>query len=78
MRPTTLGFYSFCWIVASVVVTLFIVTLSIAIVTAFIAYAQIGTLKLSFDDVIYAVRVGIAGGIPLGAGAWLLAKLKVS
>ncbi|AKH62017.1 MULTISPECIES: hypothetical protein [Photorhabdus] len=78
MKSTIIFPYLLFFLTLSTIASLFIITLLIRFVVGMIAYYQFGEIDFSLNDVIYAVKVGIAGGIPLGIGASILANLKES
>ncbi|MCW7763308.1 hypothetical protein [Photorhabdus luminescens] len=78
MKSTIVFPYLLFFLTLSTIASLFITTLLIRFVVGVIEYYQFGEIDFSLNDVIYAVKVGISGGIPLGIGAWILANLKES
>ncbi|GAA3605265.1 hypothetical protein GCM10023078_35320 [Gibbsiella greigii] len=76
MRPTTVGIYLLFILVAATITSLFVTTLLIRLAVAVLVYYKYGGLSFDLTDVIYSLKVGLSGGIPLGVGAWVLSSMK--
>ena len=76
MKPITISVYLLFVLIAGTVTSLFLTVLLIRLCVGIVAYFQFGQVDFSIADVTYAIKIGVAGGLPLGIGSWLLAKMK--
>jgi len=77
MRPTTINVYLLFVLTAGTITSLFLTIFFIRLCVAIVGYYQFGLVDFGIADVVYAIKTGIAGGLPLGIGSWFFAKMKV-
>ncbi|WP_071822111.1 hypothetical protein [Erwinia billingiae] len=78
MKSTTISIYLLFVLTAGTMTSLFLTVLLIRLCVGIVAYYQFGQVDFSIADVTYAIKISVAGGLPLGIGSWVLAKMKAN
>ncbi|AGB82119.1 hypothetical protein D781_1827 [Serratia sp. FGI94] len=74
-KPTKVNFYLFVFLIIYFVVVIFLFINLLVLGISGYAYYKIGVFNFGWEDVIYSGKVGLASGIPIGIGGWVLSKL---
>ncbi|WP_413742172.1 hypothetical protein ACL2XO_03260 [Sodalis sp. RH15] len=77
MRPKTVGFYLLVFLILYCVALAIVTVLMTKVIVFIIGYLFFDASYFDWkEDSFYAFKAGVAGGIPLGIGCWILSKLK--
>lgn len=74
-KPTKVNFYLLIFLVLYFVIVIFLFINILILGISGYAYYTIGIFNFGWADVIYSGKVGLASGIPIGIGGWILSKL---
>lgn len=61
--------------IISMVLTFFLIMLATRLSVSMYFLIARGTFYFDFSDVIYSAKAGIAAGVPVGFGSWVLTKI---
>ncbi len=77
MRPKAVGFYLLIFLIFYCALLAIATVLMTKVIIFFICYLFFDVSYFDWrKETFYAFKAGVAGGIPLGIGCWILSKLK--